>query len=220
MGVSWQFSSLDFALPLQGYRFNPWSLVWELRHSSQAVQSKKKINNNNKRQTYFTANLLIWKNSKLLYYVSHLGSKIKYVYMLLVLLIIKYSIKLYNLLHSARWVEKTWWSVQFSSVAQSCLTLCDPMNHSTLGLPVHHQFLEFTQTHVHRVSDAIQPSHLLSSPSPPDPNPSQHQSLFQWVNSSHNSVVLDAKLSVILRTNGCHMQGEFQKPTLDEFFLI
>ena len=59
----------------------------------------------------------------------------------------------------------------------SCLTLCDPMNRSTSGLPVHHQLLEFTQTHVHRVSDAIQPSHPLSSPSPPAPNPSQHQSL-------------------------------------------
>ena len=70
-------------------------------------------------------------------------------------------------------------SVQFSSVAQSCLTLCDPMNPSTPGLPVHHQLLEFTQTHVHRVNDAIQPSHPLSSPSPPAPNPSQHQSLFQ-----------------------------------------
>ena len=76
-------------------------------------------------------------------------------------------------------------SVQFSSVTQSCLTLCDPMNHSTPGLPVHHQLPEFTQTHVHRVGDAIQPSHALSSPSPPVPNPSQHQSLFQWVNSSH-----------------------------------
>ena len=74
--------------------------------------------------------------------------------------------------------------LQFSSVAQSCLTLCDPMNHSTPGLPVHHQLPEFTQTHVHRVHDAIQPSHPLSSPSPA-PNPSQHQSLFQWVNSSH-----------------------------------
>ena len=68
---------------------------------------------------------------------------------------------------------------QFSSVAQSCPTLCDPMNCSTPGLPVHHQFLEFTQIHIHRVSDAIQPSHLLSSPSPPAPKPSQHQSLFQ-----------------------------------------
>ena len=76
-------------------------------------------------------------------------------------------------------------SVQFSSVAQSCPTFCDPMNCSTPGLPVHHQLPEFTQTHVHRVSDAIQPSHSLSSPSPPAPNPSQHQSLFQRVNSSH-----------------------------------
>ena len=70
-------------------------------------------------------------------------------------------------------------SVQFSSVAQSCLILCDPMNCSTPGLPVHHQLPEFTQTHVHRVGDAIQPSHPLSSPSPPAPNPSQHQGLFQ-----------------------------------------
>ena len=70
-------------------------------------------------------------------------------------------------------------SVQFSSVAQSCPTLCDPMNRSTPGLPVHYQLLEFTQTHIHRVSDAIQPSHPLSPPSPPAPNPSQHQSLFQ-----------------------------------------
>ena len=70
-------------------------------------------------------------------------------------------------------------SVQFSSVAQSCLTLCDPMNHSTPGLPVHHQLPEYTQTRVHRVSEAIQPSHPLLSPSPPAPNPSQHQNLFQ-----------------------------------------
>ena len=76
-------------------------------------------------------------------------------------------------------------SVQFSSVSQWCLTLCDPMNHSTPGLPVHHQLPEYTQTHVHRVGDAIQPSHPLSSPSPPAPSPSQHQSLFQWVISSH-----------------------------------
>ena len=76
-------------------------------------------------------------------------------------------------------------SVQFSSVAHSCPTLCDSMNHSTPGFPVHHQLLEFTQIHIHRVSDAIEPSHPLSSPSPPAPNPSQHQSLFQWVNSLH-----------------------------------
>ena len=74
---------------------------------------------------------------------------------------------------------------QFSSVAQSCPTLCDPMNRSTPGLSVRHQLLEFTQAHVHQVSDAIQLSPPLSSPSPPAPNPSQHQSLFQWVNSSH-----------------------------------
>ena len=70
-------------------------------------------------------------------------------------------------------------SDQIRSVAQSCPTLCDPMSHSTPGLPVHHQLLEFTQTHVHRVSDAIQPSHPLSFPSLPAPNPSQHQGLFQ-----------------------------------------
>ena len=76
-------------------------------------------------------------------------------------------------------------SVQFGSVAQLCPTLCHPMNHSTLGLPVHHQLPEFTQTHVHQLHDAIQPSHPLSFSSPPAPSPSQHQSLFQWVNSSH-----------------------------------
>ena len=76
-------------------------------------------------------------------------------------------------------------SDQIRSVAQSCPTLCDPMNRSTPGLPVHHQLPEFTETHIHQVSDAIQPSHPLLSPSPLAPNPSQHQSLFQWVNSSH-----------------------------------
>ena len=75
--------------------------------------------------------------------------------------------------------------VQFSSVAQSCLTLSNPMNCTTPGLPVHHQLPEFTQTHVHRVGDATQPSYPLSSLFPPSPNPSQHQSLFQWINSSH-----------------------------------
>ena len=74
---------------------------------------------------------------------------------------------------------------QFSSVSQSCPTLCDPMNRSTPGLPVHHQLLEFTQTHAHQIGDAIQPSHPLSSPSPPAPNPFQHQGLFHWVNSLH-----------------------------------
>ena len=76
-------------------------------------------------------------------------------------------------------------SVQFSSVAQSCPTLSDPMNRSMPGLPVHHQLPEFTQTHVHRVADAIQPSYPLSSPFPSAPNPSKHRGLFQRVNSSH-----------------------------------
>ena len=76
--------------------------------------------------------------------------------------------------------------LQFSSVQSlSRVRLCDSMNRSTPGLPVHHRLPEFTQTHVHWVSDSIQPSHPLSSPSPPAPNPSQHQSIFQWVNSSH-----------------------------------
>ena len=83
------------------------------------------------------------------------------------------------------WKFKPWFqtfcpqaiSVQFSSVPQPCPILCDPMNRSTPGLPVHHQLLEFTQTQVHQVSDAIQPSHPLSSPSPPAPKPSQHQDL-------------------------------------------
>ena len=74
---------------------------------------------------------------------------------------------------------------QFSSVAQLCPTLCNPMNYSTPGLPVHHELSESTQTHIHWVSDAIQPSHPLSSPSPPALNLSQHQGLFQWINSSH-----------------------------------
>ena len=77
------------------------------------------------------------------------------------------------------------YSVQFSSVAQLCPTLCDPVDCSTPGLPVHHQLLEFTQTHVHWVSDAIQPSHPLSSPSPTALNLSQHLGLFQWVSSLH-----------------------------------
>ena len=88
-------------------------------------------------------------------------------------------------------------SVQFSSVTQSCPTLCDPMNRSTPGLPVHHQLLQPTQTHVHRVSDAIQPSHPLSSPSPPTFNLSQHQSLFKLASSSHQvAKVLEFSFSI------------------------
>ena len=92
-------------------------------------------------------------------------------------------------------INQTISSVQFSSVAQSCLTLCDPMNCSTPSLPVHYQLPEFTQTHSHWVHDAIQPFHPLSSPFPLAPNPSQHQSLFQWVNSSHEvATVLEFQL--------------------------
>ena len=92
------------------------------------------------------------------------------------------------LLKSAKTLLGTWTHVtgtQFSSVAQSCLTLCDPMNCSMPGLPVHHQLPEFTQSHVHWVSDAIQPSHPLSSPSLPALNLSQHQGLCKWVSSLH-----------------------------------
>ena len=84
---------------------------------------------------------------------------------------------------------------QFSSVAQSCLTLCDPMDCSTPGLPVHHQLLEFAQTHVHWVGDATQPSHPLSSPSPPAFDHSQHHSLFLCVSSLHQvAKVLELQL--------------------------
>ena len=90
------------------------------------------------------------------------------------------------------------YDLQFSSVTQSCPILCDPMNHSTPGLPVQHQFPEFTQTHVHRVSDAIQPSHPLSSPSLLALNLSQHQGLFQWVSSSHQvAKVLEFHFNII-----------------------
>ena len=93
------------------------------------------------------------------------------------------------------WLIKAISSVQFSPVAQSCPTLCDPMNCSMPGLPVHHKCPEFTQTYVHQVGDAIQPSHPLSSSSPPALNLSQHQGLFQWVNSAHEGAkVLEFQL--------------------------
>ena len=111
--------------------------------------------------------------------------------------IIKYKfILVYNF--SNRDSNNLFNKLQFSSVAQSCLILCDPVNHSTPGLSVHHQLPESTQTHVHWVGDAIQPSHPLSSPCPLDPNPSQHQGLFQWVNSSHEvAKVLEFQLHII-----------------------
>ena len=94
-----------------------------------------------------------------------------------------------------RTVWNSFGSVQFSLVAQSCLTLCDPMDCSMPGLPVHHQLPGFTQTHVHWIGDAIQPSHSLSSPSPPAFNLSQHQGHFQGVSSSHQVVkVLELQL--------------------------
>ena len=86
-------------------------------------------------------------------------------------------------INMALWILMTLWQVQFSLVAQLCLTLCNPMDCSMPGLPCNHQLLEFTQTHVHWVGDAIQSSHPLSSPSLPPFNLSQHQGLFQWVSS-------------------------------------
>jgi len=100
-------------------------------------------------------------------------------------------------IHQWLWLNLHWRkvSVQFSSVSHSCLTLCDSLDCSTPGLPVHHQLPEFTQTHVHSVGDAIQPSYPLTSTSPPTFNLSQHQGLFQWVSSSHQvAKVLDFQL--------------------------
>ena len=90
-----------------------------------------------------------------------------------------------HLLGFHNWFKFCFFFCEFSSVAQSCPTLCDPMNFSTPGLLVHHQLPEFTQTHIHWVGVATQLSHLLASPSPPALNPSQHQGLFKWVSSSH-----------------------------------
>ena len=99
-----------------------------------------------------------------------------------------------------------WINTQLSSVTQSCLTLCDPMNHSMPGLPVYHQLPESTQTHVHWVSDAIQLSHPLSSPSPPALNLSQHQGLFKWICSSHQvAQVLEFQLQ--------HQTGHYLQTT-------
>ena len=106
--------------------------------------------------------------------------------------------------HSSILASKMPWTEepQFSSVTQLCLTLGDPMNRSMPGLPVYHQLPEFTQTHVHPVGDAIQPSHPLSSPSLRAPNPSQHQGLFQWVNSLHEVArVLEFQLQHVLPVN-------------------
>ena len=112
---------------------------------------------------------------------------------------------------------------QFSSAAQSCPTLCDPMNRSTPGLPVHHQLPEFTQTPVHQVSDAIQPSHPVSSPSPPAPNPSQHQSLFQRVNSSHEVAksLISAWMILVTKNLGvAHWFGDIFNLTFQLFLIL
>ena len=103
-----------------------------------------------------------------------------------------------SIISRSRELERNWFyplCLQFSSVAQLCPTLCDPMNRSTPGPPVHYQLQEFTQTHVHWVGDAIQPSHPLSSPSPPALNLSQHEGLFKWVSSLHQEAqVLEFQL--------------------------
>ena len=108
------------------------------------------------------------------------------------------KIEIYSRIYSCDpqdWVTSIFDFIQFSSVAQSCLTLCNPMDCSVPGFPVHHQLPELAQTHVHQVSDAIQPSHPLSSPSPPAFNLSQHQDLFQGVSSSHQvAKVLELQL--------------------------
>ena len=130
-------------------RFNPWSGIPQALHTAPPTAKKEKKKSN--------------------------GYK-KYLHFLIFCALIIYSYFIMLLKTTFSFPSTQY---QFSSVAQSCPTLCDPMNRSTPGLPVHHQLPEFTQIHVHRVSDAIQPSHPLSSPSPPAPNPSQHQSLFQ-----------------------------------------
>ena len=97
--------------------------------------------------------------------------------------------------HSVLWFLEDRSFSSFSSVAQLCLTLCDPMDCSRPGFPVRHQLLELAQTHVHLVDSAIQPSHPLSSPYPPGLNLSQHHGLFQWVSSSYQvAKVLDFQL--------------------------
>ena len=124
--------------------------------------------------------------------LSYWGSPIPYMYMLRYFSCVQLCVTPWTVAHQAPlsmgFSRQEYWSglpclpfssLQIRSVAQSCPTLCDPMNRTTPGLPVHHQLPEFTQTHAHRVSDAIQPSHPLSSPSLLAPNPSQHQSLFQ-----------------------------------------
>ena len=123
---------------------------------------------------------------KILYHLSHREHlKLTIWYSNSIFGCISKKLYIYTHTHTHTYISDQIRSVQFSSVAQSCPTLCDPMNRSTPGLPVQLQLSEFTQTHVHRVSDAIQPSHPLSSPSPLAPNPSKHQGLFQWINSSH-----------------------------------
>ena len=172
------------ALQEDSLQLKPWGSPRKQSEHLKYINIKITIKNKNINLSYtsrkyrITKSLKRKKHSK--YYIIHT----KYSY-----IILESYIKVLKSLLKEKYFQisllSKFYSIQFSSVTQSCLTLCDPMNCSTPGLPVHHQLLEFTQTHLHRVGDAIQPSCPLSSPSPPAPNPSQHQSLFQWVNSSH-----------------------------------
>ena len=119
--------------------------------------------------------------------LNHLGEIFKPIYsftVILILLSMGHVLQVSWLSHWKKYVI-TFLRIQFSSVTQSCPTLCDPMDCSMPGFPVHHELLELTQTHVRWVGDAIQPSSLLSSPYPPAFNHSQHQGFFKWVSSSH-----------------------------------
>ena len=116
------------------------------------------------------------------------------------------SVMSYILYHRAKLLKT---NIQFSSVTQSFLTLCDPMDFCTPGFPVHHQHMELTQTHVHQVDDAILPSHHLSSPSPHTYSLSQHQGLFQWVSSSHQ----------VARELECQLQHVFPMNIHNWFYL-
>ena len=150
-----------------------WSLAWRILSTTllKCLKIFKQLNFKN------TAILLLWGHPVNIYF------QVQRIIMIYILCIWEFAYSLKFIcnpnIRGHSWIC----SVQFSSIAQSCPTLCDPMDCTTPGLPVHHHLLEFTQTHVLWAGDAIQPSHPLSSPSPPAFNLSQHQGLFQWVNT-------------------------------------
>ena len=128
-------------------------------------------------------------------YTSNLHNFIVYNYTYITYIVYYIYIYIYIYLRLLKITLVPYLMAQFSSVTQLCLTLCDPMHCSMPDLPVHHQLPAFTQIHVHRVGDAIQPFHPLSSPSPPTFNLSQHQGLFQGVSSLHQAAkVLEFQL--------------------------